>query len=131
MVAGPVRSMRFDGDKFGESREAVHSELLTQLVASDDIPGGGGPREARLQEKKRRREGWRDRQGGNNNDKIGEINQGRKTKSLLKPKAKTKERSRSIPTHKALRGGGVCSESGYPPPRPAFKKRSRKQSPIT
>ena len=43
MLAEPVRSTGFGGDKFGESREAVHSELLTQLVAAD---GGSGPNEA-------------------------------------------------------------------------------------
>ena len=60
MVAEPVRSTGFDGDKFGESREAVHSELLTQLVAADDILGSGGPREARLQ-------------GRDDDEKVGEI----------------------------------------------------------
>ena len=51
IVAVPVRSMCLCGDKFGESREAVHSELLTQPVAAGDVLGGGGPREARLQER--------------------------------------------------------------------------------
>ena len=47
IVAEPVRSTGFDGDKFGESRGAVHRELLTQLVAADDVLGGGERRQRR------------------------------------------------------------------------------------
>ena len=91
MVAEPVRSMCLGGDKFGESREAVHSELLTHLVAADDVLGGGGPREARLQDRDDEKVGEIDKKE-EDSEKVGDINQVPTTKSSLKPKTKTKRR---------------------------------------
>ena len=69
MVVEPVRSTGVGGDKFGDSHEAVRSELLTQIVAAEDVLGGGGPREAFLQD-------GDDEKEHKNSNKVGEINLG-------------------------------------------------------